>query len=383
MDGFEHKPGSLGAAYTAPSRTGVEEREAIERHPRENARGYWPGPAEVKAITITRMQERTAARLYWYRIELSSGPRHVVIKVPGNPADVMAHRAHGRPRLAPPPDLKTKYAREQQALELLDGHFTALADPRFKAIHILDAVADLRAIVMEEMAGIGMNRLFMQLARLHPRRRTALLRRAIENTGAWLSEYHQLDLPGATTRQSHRADVVDLLAQYCDHLATALGDTDLRSLFQLVRRAAERRLPADLPLALNHGDFAMRNVLVSPEGRVSVFDTLALWRAPLYEDVAKFLLAMRFVRPQVYSHGLAFSEIQLLDAEGWLLAGYFGDAPIPVTSIRIYRLMLLLDKWSFELALPSIEPRVFHAARQRLANSWFKAQARHFYAELR
>ena len=383
MDESEQQQGSLGATCARSSRTGLEEREAVERHLRENAGGYWPGLAKVGAITVTRVQERSSARLYWYRIDLSSGPRYVVIKVPGNPADVMTHSDHRRPRLAPPPDLKTKYAREHQALELLNGHFTALADPRFNAVPILDAVADLRAIVMEELAGIGMNRLFMQLARLHPRRRTALLRRAVENTGAWLREYHQLDLAGATTRHSQRADVVDLLAQYCDHLATAVGDTDLLSLFQLLRRAAERKLPAELPLALNHGDFAMRNVLVSPEGRVSVFDTLALWRAPMYEDIAKFLLALRFVRPQVYSHGLAFGERQLLDAEHWLLAGYFRDAPIPMASIRIYRLMLLLDKWSFELALPSSGPRIVFRARQRLANSWFKAQARHLYAELR
>lgn len=367
---------------TQPNGNLAEEREAIDRHLRAHAGRYWAGSGASATVSLSRMHERPAARLYWYRVNLASGPRSVVVKVPGNPADLGIEGSHGRPRLAAPPDLSNKYAREHQALELLDRHFNAVSDSRFGAVPILDHVKALRAIVMEEVVGAQMNRLFMRLGRLSPSRPSDLVRVAVENTGAWLREYHNLGIPETETRQPRRADVLDLVHRYCDHLEDRVQNPHFADLFQVVRAAANRALPDELPLGLNHGDFAMRNVVVGPEGRVSVFDTLALWRSPIYEDIAKFLLAMRFVRPQVYSHGLAFSETQLQVAEGWLLRGYFGDDPVPIASIRIYRLLLLLDKWSFELALPPQGSRLMQMVKLRLADAWFKAQARKLAAEL-
>jgi hypothetical protein len=116
----------------------------------------------------------------------------------------------------------------------------------------------------------------------------------------------------------------------------------------------------------------MRNILVARDARVTVLDTTAIWTAPVYEDLAKFDLALRVSRVQTYSHGLAFSERRLRLVHAWLLGGYYGAEPVPYDQIRLYGLLLLLDKWSFELALPTEAARLAYIKRQRL-NAWLTA----------
>lgn len=386
LDDVRHSVSSgSGQANRSVSNTRSSEREAIERHLSDNAGRYWPDLSGSSSLTLLRTQERLHTRLYWYRIDFILGFREVVVKVPGDPEDISSGGDLGRPRLSTPPPLVDKYALEYKALELLSRHFTALADPRFGAVPILDRISDVRGIVMEEINGVRMNRLFMRLGRLHPGRPPDILRRAVENAGAWLRQYHLLESSHAVTRQSHRAEYVDLVDRNCEYLATALPAR--RALFaelaECTRAAAMRALPQELPLVLGHGDFAMRNLIVQPRGRVFVLDTLALWREPAYEDIGRFLLTMRFVRPQVYSHGVFLGEAQLRIVGRWLLDGYYGVEPVPTAQIRVYSVLLLLDMWSAEVGRQAPGPRAVDWVKSHLTNAWFARQARQLAAGLR
>jgi aminoglycoside phosphotransferase (APT) family kinase protein len=142
-----------------------------------------------------------------------------------------------------------------------------------------------------------------------------------------------------------------------------------------IETAAHNQFTTELPLGLAHGDFAMRNVLVRSGDTVFVLDTAATSLAPVYADLAKFSLAMRVSRAQVYSQGAAFNEKNLRIADKWLLQGYYGDAPAPEEQIRLYGLLLLLDKWSFEHALLSGRTSLSDEIKRRLLLSWFKRLA--------
>jgi hypothetical protein len=236
---------------------------------------------------------------------------------------------------------------------------------------------------MGEVVGRSLNQLLPQLSRIHPRGPSATLRNALMSAGAWLRRYHQLEPAGSMTRQARRSDVVTLIGDYCEHLGRELSrGAGFAAVGDRLVAAAERLLPEELPLALTHGDFAMRNVLVTATGQVVIFDTLAIWRAPLFEDLAKFGLAMRFTRMQTYSHGMLFGEGRLRAAEDWLQAGYFGDEPVPRQQIRLYAALLLLDKWSFELSRPTGGPLVARA-RAVLVNAWCDRLMRNLLAEIR
>jgi hypothetical protein len=87
-------------------------------------------------------------------------------------------------------------------------------------------------------------------------------------------------------------------------------------------------------------------VIVGSSGRLTVLDTRAAWRAPIYEDIAYFLTAAKTPRAQARSLGLAFARNALDRLEHAFLRGYFGSAPVPVESIRLFELQSLLDKWA-------------------------------------
>lgn len=353
------------------------ERATIEQHLSANASRYGSRPAVDPEIALLRLRSRPAARLYWYRIGDHTSSRTLVVKVPGDPADSSVASESGRPRMLEPPPLDAKYVREHLALDLLQRHFSGLDDPRFGVIPIVGRIDSARAIIMAEIEGRSLNELAPRLSRLDPRRPSPLLRRAVRSAGAWLREYHQLELEGTLPRQARREDFVTNVQRYCSHLGAMLSRPGFfDGLAEQLTTAAGRLFPPELPLGLGHGDFAMRNVLVGQSGKIFVFDTTALWRTPVYADLAKFALAIRLSRVQVYSHGAAFSEASLQSVNRWLFDGYYGNEPVPEKRITLYALLLLLDKWSFELALPSRGSRVVSTVQRRLLDSWYSRQAR-------
>jgi Ser/Thr protein kinase RdoA (MazF antagonist) len=100
-----------------------------------------------------------------------------------------------------------------------------------------------------------------------------------------------------------------------------------------------------LPLGLTHRDFAPHNVLVSPEGRVTVFDTDAQWHAPVYADLAHFLVALKLSSPQICSAGSYLDARTLANYEKEFLRGYFGDTPPPTDAIRLFECVWVLEWW--------------------------------------
>jgi aminoglycoside phosphotransferase (APT) family kinase protein len=349
------------------------EQQVIEQHLRLNANRYNPAYDGNTDVSLVRRSQRACARLYWFKIASTAGSQIVIAKVPGATADVPVTPQSPRPYLVEPPLVALKYTREHRALDLLQRNFGNGNAGRFGAVPLLDRVDDARAIIMGQVDGQPMNQFWLQLTRLYPAKPSGVLRTAVENAGAWLRAYHALDLSGTGTRQSQRAEIIELIHRYCDHLGPLLSRVAWFSQLAVrMTRAAQQVLPERLPLGLAHGDFAMRNILVTRGARVTVLDTTALWAAPVYEDLAKFYLALRVSRIQTYSHGLAFSEQRLRLIHSWLLDGYYGAAPVPHDQIRLYELLLLLDKWSFELAQPTNTSRVADFKRRRL-NAWLTA----------
>ncbi|MEO8494842.1 MAG: hypothetical protein ABI614_07210, partial [Planctomycetota bacterium] len=101
-------------------------------------------------------------------------------------------------------------------------------------------------------------------------------------------------------------------------------------------------LAHDLPLGLAHGDFAPRNVIVSDNGRITVLDTLARWRAPIHENLALFLLSLQLSRGAKTL--LTRSPIGLTTISRAFLSGYRGNAECEWPTLRLFILQALLDR---------------------------------------
>lgn len=345
----------------------------LKEHLRRRAGTYWGAARDVSDVRLLRTMDRPAARLFWYEVQDGVARREIVAKVHTGAGHGHSEAVRAlRPAEGYMPD---RYAREVAALTALNRHFSLIADARYGTIPILDAIPEVQAIITERIVGTPMTRLFLRASILHPRT-SRVLWEAITHAGAWLREWHSVQLPNLVTRRSSRAEFLDLVGRHCEFVGRASGDAhaldDLRS---VTAQAADRHFPADLPLAVGHGDFAMRNIIVQRSGEVIVFDTLGVWRAPIFEDLATFVLGARLFRPQAYLSGLLFPEADLDRVEQRLLRGYAGGVgDVGTAQIDLYSVLLLLDKWASVLA--PLGNRSRGRIRTRLLTRWYAGEAK-------
>ena len=277
-----------------------------------------------------------------------------------------------RPRLMPVTEAGIRQTLEFEALRLLERRLNEVGDQRLRAIRALAVLQNSGALVMEAYAGRPLARL---LLRSTVRHRSAVSRpAALANAaGAWLRVLH--DTPAGESspvRQGSPDELAACFTKFGDFLATAAPSRDLARTIDIGRASAAG--VADLPVAMSHGDFAPRNILVDGQGRIAVIDLLARWQAPRYEDLAAFLLAMRTSRVNATTSGLLFGRA-IDRLEPAFLAGYFGSDPVPLHEIRLYELLLLLDKWAARLARRA--KGADGGLQVRLIDRYFDSRSRH------
>jgi hypothetical protein len=271
-----------------------------------------------------------------------------------------------RPCRFPPTDLERKFELEHAALSAIHDHFESLHDPRFGTIRILDSLPNLRAIVMEEVGNPSFRQLFAKDNRLQLLFTSARSDLAFSNAGAWLRAYHSLPNQ-AEARHTRRAEFIELISKFSDYLRSRLdGEPFFQNVASVTTAVALDVLPESLAVGLSHGDYAMRNILVGPRGRVTVLDALARWRTAIFDDIGYFLTNLKMIGPQVISQGLAFEPKLIAHYEHKFLVGYFDHDPVPFRVIRLYEILGLLDRWSASVARFDQHITQRHAAVKRL-----------------
>jgi hypothetical protein len=70
-------------------------------------------------------------------------------------------------------------------------------------------------------------------------------------------------------------------------------------------------------------------VFVTPTGAVAGFDMAARRRAPVYEDIAYFVMNLRRVHSRGADH---------------FLGGYFGAGPVPERALAVFGVLVGLDE---------------------------------------
>ncbi len=323
----------------------LEDRaRALQEHLQTRAQQYYP---EFESAEVTIQLTNTAAHkfstLYHYTLRAEGRQRRVVVKTPplaNAPAPLSAATAPA-----------IKFRREYEALAHIHDYFKAAQDPRFAAIRPLDFIAAQLGIVMEEAQEPSLRWLFAKASRLQPWANPGNLYECFRNAGSWLRAFHALPRRElATERDTSAQDYFLALEKFTAFLAEAMREREFfETLAQTANRSARDILPERLPLGVTHGDYALRNLLVGPNHRIMALDTQAKWLMPIYEDLAYFLVGLITTWPQVFSQGLAFGSEALQRFEREFLTGYFESAPIPWEAIRLFKIKILLLKWSTNL----------------------------------
>lgn len=309
-------------------------------------------PELDSSTTIVQLVDhaiRHHSQLLEFAVADKSFSRKVICKVAFSPMAMNVDaKEQKRPRLFSPPDAASNGMREYRALESIERHFSRLDDARFGVISMLDLLESPCGMLMEKCPDASLKSLLKKSTRFHLVRKHMPLHRAFSNSGAWLREFHTMpDLEHTQERDTGRDCFVDAINRFTDGLIQKLGNSAFFfGIRKRVSLAVSKHLPLELPCAVIHGDFAPRNILVGSESRVTIFDTLRRWRAPLYEDLAYLLMSVKVPGPQARSQGSLFSQRQLAGWESEFLSGYFAGGPTPLAAVRLYECLLTLEWWA-------------------------------------
>ena len=320
-------------------------------------------------VRLVRQWRRENSRLYRFQLNDHEYEKFVFVKVPTLRGQL---RGNERPYLIPETDPAKKLRFQFEGLRTIDEHLGQLDASRFGTVRILDLIPDKGAFVMEEVRGRPIRQWLNKAHRFRTAPRNLEL--AMHNAGAWLQAFHAIPASdGIETIHSRREDFIDSIREFAEFLGAKLDDARFaRSVIARTTRAAERILPDSLLLGLRFGDFGLTNILVAPSGRVTPIDTMARLRAPIYEDIAWLLTALKAYKVQVATQGLAFSGDRINSLEKAFLAGYFGEEAAPRGPITLYQVLRLLERWSAKAA--RFEHRANHKERiaARLSNRFFR-----------
>lgn len=316
--------------------------EMFAHHLRRHAAEYFgDSDCSLPRVSLLSRQQRVKSTFHEFQIDMASQSRVVLVKVP------VVERLPDRPRVVPIVDPVEKIHLEYQALSSIHQFITALDQDRFGAVRVLDFLPAQRAIITEKVVHPGLKSLFVKANRLEWLGQQQNLKASFSNAGAWLRAFHSMPRGATLQRGEDREQFVDSINRLTDFLGKALHKPSMfADIAAEAGRKARQVLPQRLHCGRKHGDYAMRNILVGPDNRIVVLDTLAYWWTPVLGDIAYFLTAMKTSRPQVASQGLAFRASLLRQSETAFLQGYFAPHPVPIEAVRMFELQALLDRWA-------------------------------------
>lgn len=327
------------------------ERE-IERRVAEHAEAWFPQGGGRPTVRLRLVTSRPRALLYAVYTEQESRQPTILAKVRRGVSQPAGNDdgARRRPRLATDqPSVSQLTALEYAGLRSIHATF-ADASPMFGAVRPLDHLVDLDTILMEYVAAGTLRELLVGERRLSFNKRSARNRGATEvwgRAGIWLRTFQTSmlidDLPA---RQSRRADVVDRFNAYDEFLRSRIGRRSVGDIATRGAQLAQSVLPERLPMVVGHGDYAPRNMFAGEGARLTVFDPMPRWAVPRYEDLCRFLVAMRLLGLQLHTHGLAYDREGMQRRESQVIRGYCGESPVPAAQLSCYQLLIMLDKWS-------------------------------------
>ena len=360
----------------------------------EERAGEWFPTFGRQPVTSTLVSFAIRPRCFLYRFVLTQGDerREIIAKV--RHSDVRHRRAdryEDRPELTPQ---RTMSDEEAAHLEFVGLSLIAEAlddsDPdRFGVLRPLGELPAYATVVMECVEEPTLRSLVArQWTPVGREMRARADTRVWDALGEWLGRFHGmhpgLSLPGRMTRIDDLAAQLDRSTGFL--IRAGADPPSIRSLTV----AASARLgdghASELPCAVGHGDFTSQNVFVAPNGRITVFDPLPVWRVCVFEDLARLTMGLRLLGPQAVTGGRLFRPGQLDRWESHLLDAYSGRAGPQEDLLHVYQAVLLLDRWGELVSKHPARGRARRGVRRvrvRVARRWFEQEARRLTRLLR
>lgn len=383
--------GELAPGHRAPT----ELVDAATKVAQANAADWFPELDASRLVTdVVRLSARARCILYRMSLHDGSKARQVVIKVRHSDPSLrwLDRFEDERPFLSPQrlmSDEETA-AREFDGLRSLAAALSHSDPSRIGVLRPLAALPGHAALILDLAEDPTLRARLLRTSRLRLRGRSpAMPDSAWSNAGAGLRAFHDhAPGEGLPARMTDPGEVRSLVTAYSRFLAVRGAGRATSALLSRVEDVADdlcAALPAELALVPGHGDFVANNMFASASGRITIFDPLVEWQVPRYLDLATLTMSLRLLPVQTSSQGLALRTADLDRYESAVLHGYFGAEPVPTSGLRIFQLLVLLDRWSMlvsKTAATGVVRPAVRAARVRLATRYVRRLGRQLLTRL-
>lgn len=313
-------------------------------HIQQHITDYFPEFQNQPEVKFVSKDIRDSATLFRYL----AGNKPIIVK--RRETRSIDKNSSSRPRR-----FKTKvedtFEAEYRALKAIENLINEQDNPHFGYIRVLDVLHEHCAFIMVECQASTLNSIFIKQNRILAPFNTVDLTPIFYHAGVWLKLFHNMnpqDLEAYTetrhtTREDYLNGVDEMIAYLLKH---GESKSFLNKLSSKISEQANEYLPHDMQTGRTHADYAMRNILITPDKQLVIFDTLAKWRTAIYEDIGYFIARILINQLQVYSLGLAYDRVWIQKCIRTFLEGYFGDDTIPNEIINLYIVLAILDKWT-------------------------------------
>lgn len=291
---------------------------------------------------VRRKISRKGARLWFIDLNGSGKTLSLVVKSRTSiAAPVNAYR------VVPMPDRSSQTACEGNALKRIE---TFPSDPGFEPLKVYEVDIEKRLIIMERIDGGELGSRVLAAHRFIARSAPPNLLTWCEGAGALLKTFHET-MPAQPRRELPDHERLFNELQSPQHLRAAVTN-------------AFDRLNPDPTTSVLHGDFWPGNILIRSSGKIAIIDPVIATSGPVYIDLANFLVHLRMMQPQVYSHGFWNRGDVIAACENAFLRGYFGEQTIDWPSMNFFQALILLCKWASVVQVLKTQSPVRGALKQ-------------------
>lgn len=201
--------------------------------------------------------------------------------------------------------------------------------PDLTALRPVAVFPEQLALVTEEVLG----ETFELVARrgLQGGTAAAAAEAAAERIGAWITTYQEVTATEGQLSLAERRDYLDVRLRKL--AGDVLTEDDREGALRLYDSLAREIQPADLGLVAIHADLSPTNILVAPDGRVTILDFAMAKTGARYHDVAHLYLHLERLRSR-----MSLRRPQAGALQSALLRGV---SPALTTAHPLFALMLL------------------------------------------
>ncbi|MEX2418753.1 MAG: phosphotransferase [Acidimicrobiia bacterium] len=213
---------------------------------------------------------------------------------------------------------------EYRALESIAAAVAAAGDPGLTAVVPVAYVREVNAVVTERLRAVPLHE---RLRRTRAADAAALFRRV----GRWLRVFHATSDP----------QLIPFEAEEFEQLADAGRRGALGDAIAAVAAAARVRSGRPVSVGVLHGDFSLRNVLVTIDDRVAVIDPNR-YRGRIAGDASHLLTEVRLGRRQLITSGAFRARSRV---EQWAAAIIDGYPEIDGGALAFERAVAAVKRW--------------------------------------